>query len=103
MKKIKKMVVKVNQRKKPLVSVSGGAAFWVHQGPVLRNLSELAKFLAIITEEQFAYHTRRAGNDFAKWVETVLQDKTAAAALRRAKTRTAAAVACRRTLARYDA
>ena len=103
MKKIKQLVVKkFKNKKQPLFVTNGLNAFWVHQGPTLRSLADLAKFLEIITEEQFAYHVKRNGNDFSRWVAEVLQDKVAAAALARAKTRAAALTAARRALVRYD-
>lgn len=80
-----------------------GSAFWVNNGPSLRHLLDLSKFLAIITEEQFRYHTARAGNDFAKWVGAVLGDKKCAAALEKAKTAAAARAAVARALKRYNA
>ena len=103
MKKIKSLVVKKFKNKKPPLFVATGAnAFWVHQGPVLRSLADLANFLEIMTEEQFAYHIQRNGNDFAHWVAEVIQNKVCAAALARAKTRAAALTATRRALVRYD-
>jgi len=112
MKKIKKLVVRKikSKKKKPLFIANGLNAFWVHQGPVLRNLIDLAKFFEIITAEQFAYHMKpntngadAKGNDFSRWVAEVLQDKTCATTLARAKTSTAALGAARRALLRYDA
>lgn len=109
MKKIINKTIKKRSKKKPLVIANGAVAFWVYRGPILRSLLDLAKFLEIITEEQFTYHTKRVrpdgragGNDFARWVADIIQDKTCAAALTRAKTRSAARVAVRRALARYN-
>ncbi|MBI4135964.1 MAG: hypothetical protein HY481_00200 [Candidatus Vogelbacteria bacterium] len=108
MPKVKK-IVRRQRKKSPLLSVNGANAFWVHQGPILRSLWDLAKFLEIITEEQFVYHTKRdlpdgqaGGNDFARWVGEIIQDKICAGALARAKTRRAALAAARRALTRYD-
>ena len=109
MRKTKNQTIRKRNKKKPLVITNGAVAFWVYQGPILRSLLDLAKFLEIITEEQFAHHTQRVrpdgragGNDFARWVADIIQDKTCASALLRAKTRSAARVAVRRALARYD-
>ncbi len=101
MSKVKKIVRRQSPKPKLLI-VNGASAFWVHQGPILRSLWDLAKFLEIITEEQFAYHIKRAGNDFARWVSEIIQDKVCAGALARAKTRAAALAAARRALTRYD-
>lgn len=107
MKKIKQLVAKkLKNKKTPLFIATGANAFWVHQGPVLRSLVDLAKFFEIITVEQFAYHVKSnaaGGNDFSRWVAEVLQDQTCAAALARAKTSTTALKAVRRALIRYDA
>jgi len=101
MSKVKK-ILKRNRKKSKLLIVNGANAFWVHQGPILRSLWDLAQFLEIITEEQFVYHTKRDGNDFARWVGEIIQDKICAGALTRAKTRRAALAALRRALTRYD-
>ncbi len=98
----KLMMAKKTTKKKPLVIASGDSAFWVHQGPMLRSLLDLARFAEIMTEEQFAYHVKRNGNDFAKWVAGVIGDKVAAKAIALAKTSSALSTACRRTLLRYD-
>ena len=87
----------------PLVIAPAGSAFWVNNGPSLRHLLDLGKFLAIITDEQFRYHTQRSGNDFAKWVVTVLGDKVCARALEGSKTIVAARKAVAQALKRYDA
>lgn len=92
----------MKKKKKPLVIASSASAFWVHQGPTLRSLFDLAKFFEIITEEQFAYHAKRDGNDFARWAADILQDKLCASALKRARTLSGARAAVRRALARYD-
>jgi len=109
-KKIKPLVAKkIKRKKQSLVTADGSNSFWVHQGPVLRSLVDLVKFLEIITAEQFAYHGKRNstaagtdGNDFSRWVAEVLQDKTCAMALARAKTSVAALRAVRRGLTRYN-
>lgn len=96
----------LKKRKKvasPLPIAPSGSAFWVNNGPSLRHLFDLSKFLAIITAEQFAYHTKRSGNDFAKWVGAVLGDKVCARALEASKTIAAARLAVGRALKRYDA
>ncbi len=101
-KKIKKTAVRRSKQKPKLVVASGASAFWVHQGPILRNLWDLAKFFELMTEEQFVYHVKPSGNDFARWVSEILQDKICARALIRAKTGPAALAVVRRALARYD-
>ena len=96
------MVLKKGKILDPLPIAPPGSAFWVNNGPVLRHLLDLSKFLAIITAEQFTYHTKRSGNDFAKWVGAVLGEKTCARALEKSKTATAARLAVGRALKRYN-
>src|SRR5512139_217224 len=74
-----------------LVDAPSDQCFWVNQGPILRNLRELCDALASgVSDEQFAHHVTEERNDFAAWVEVVLQDSECAQALRRARTRAAA-------------
>lgn len=99
---VKKLVISQRRKVTPLAMAPADAAFWVNNGPSLRHLLDLNQFLAIITEEQFRYHTERDGNDFAKWVEAVLGDRMCARALRASKTAVAARQATARALKRYD-
>ena len=99
----KKSVAPRRRKVIPLTIAPAGLAFWVNNGPSLRHLLDLSKFLAIITEEQFHFHTNRAGNDFAKWVETVLGDRRCARALEKSRTIAAAGAAVKRALKRYNA
>ena len=71
--------------------------FWVWNGPILKDLPELARALDVVSDEQFYYHVNAHKNDFAKWVEEVLGQKTLAKKLRAAKTR----AAVRKALASY--
>ncbi|PJE64150.1 MAG: hypothetical protein COU90_04745 [Candidatus Ryanbacteria bacterium CG10_big_fil_rev_8_21_14_0_10_43_42] len=61
--------------------------FWVHNGPVISTISELIQSLQTMADDQFDYHTKRAGNDFALWVKEVLGDNQCAAVMSRARTR----------------
>jgi hypothetical protein len=73
----------------------------VNHGPVLKNLGELRDALAHISDAQFAHHVGGGRNDFADWVEGVLEDAACAKALRRVKTRAAALRAVESSLAAY--
>ena len=64
--------------------------FWINHGPIVKNLKELAGALRTMSDEQFDYHTKRAGNDFAKWVSEVLGERACATMLARSKTRSSA-------------
>jgi len=65
-------------------------AFWVHNGPVVHSVCELKVVLGEITDEQFEYHTKRAGNDFACWLRDCLGDAATAARLEKARGRSGA-------------
>lgn len=62
-------------------------AFWVNEGPVINTLADLKKAINNMTEAQFAYHTKRDGNDFARWIRDCLSDTTRAVRVEKAKTR----------------
>jgi hypothetical protein len=71
-------------------------AFWVNNGPVIDSLMGLRQALQDMSDEQFAYHTARAGNDFASWVRDCLGDVTCAVRIAKARTRDGAvrAIVC---------
>lgn len=71
-------------------------AFWVNNGPVVDSLKGLKQALKDMTEEQYFYHTSRAGNDFATWVRDCVGDTACAVRIAKAKTRdgTVTAIAC---------
>ena len=94
---------KTKSPKKLLVQAPSDKTFWVNNGPVLRNLFDLGKFLTVITAVQFSYHTGIRGNDFATWVDGVLGDKVCAKALLKAKTPAAAITIIKRRLISYNA
>lgn len=66
-------------------------AFWVNDGSILHDLRELAQALTTMETAVFAYHVQTGKNDFADWVEQVLNDVACAAALRTATTKRRAA------------
>ena len=73
--------------RKPLVTAPPEKCFWVHYGPVLKDLRELRAALAEqISDAQFAYHVQSDRNDFAAWVDHVLAEPACARALRPART-----------------
>jgi hypothetical protein len=87
-----------------LVEAPPDKCFWVNHGPVIRNLRELRDALAYtISEAQFAHHVTAHKNDFAAWVEAVLDDAPCAKALGRAKSRAAALKVVATRLAAYAA
>ncbi len=70
---------------KKLVVATGANCFWVHNGPILRDLVELEKALDEMNEKIFAHHVSGTRNDFADWIQMVLKDAEAAVAFRKAK------------------
>lgn len=62
-------------------------AFWVNNGPVVDSLEGLKEAIRLMSDEQFAYHTTRAGNDFAAWVRDCYGDHACAVKISKAKTR----------------
>ncbi|MCI0542195.1 hypothetical protein L0Y69_00350 [bacterium] len=80
----------VKQERKPLIRAQFAQCFWVHDGPVLADLSELKTFLGKITAKQWAHHVTKEKNDFANWVKAVLFDDACAKGLSKSKTPAAA-------------
>lgn len=60
-------------------------SFWTTDGQIFRSLHELAVAFGSMDETVFVYHANEAKNDFAEWVEHVLEDQACAADLRKAK------------------
>ena len=73
-----------------LRDVSPETCFWINNGAVLKSLQELSGALKGIAKEQFRHHVNREKNDFAKWVDEVVQDAWLAKAV--ARVRSAAAL-----------
>lgn len=80
---------KAAPQKKPrsITQAPDDQCFWVNNGPVLRSAADLYYAMKEMTDEQYEYHTKRDGNDFANWVRHVLDDAALAGKLARAKTR----------------
>lgn len=66
-------------------------AFWFHNGPVVRSLSQLAAVLPKVSPEMFGHHVNSAKNDIASWVKDAVGDAQLAADLLKAKDQLAAA------------
>lgn len=98
---LKSKGVAVNKKRK-LVVAKGPNCFWVNQGPILKDLAELAEALKTMNEKVFMHHVRKDANDFANWVEHVLKDTETAAVLRKAKKPTTAYKAVVKAVKVYD-
>lgn len=58
-----------------LVTTLPEHCFWVHDGPILSDLTELRHALQHeITDEQFNHHVSEEKNDFADWIRDALHD-----------------------------
>jgi len=82
-----KKVVSKKRGKKVLIIATEDRCFWVNHGPTLKNLLELRDTLLEINENQFKHHVNKVRNDFADWVEGVLQDKKTALRIKKTKTK----------------
>lgn len=71
--------------KRPLTQAPCEQCFWVTDGRVLSNLIELRDALASMTDDVFMYHVTKERNDFANWIEYVLEDAELAASFRKSK------------------
>jgi hypothetical protein len=61
--------------KKFLSNVPEHHNFWVNNGPVLRNLNELAKALKDMDADTFVYHANKERNDFSSWINEIVGDE----------------------------
>jgi len=64
--------------------------FWVNNGPVIKNMHELAVALAEMTDEQYKFHANPLKNDFSNWVRDIIGDKNLAEYLIHARNRESA-------------
>ncbi len=83
----KKVVTKKASGKqaKLLVCAPDDKCFWTTDGKILKNLDELQMAFGTMGEEVFLHHVNQEKNDFADWVEQVLEDRACASALRKSK------------------
>ncbi len=67
------MVTK-DEAAKYLCDVSPETCFWVSNGPILKNVEELANALESMNNDIYAYHANKDKNDFSKWISEVIGD-----------------------------
>lgn len=75
---------------KAMVCAVDGECFWTRDGRILQNLQDLHIAFGSMDEEIFLHHANKEKNDFADWVQYVLQDLDVATGLRKAKKQTQA-------------
>lgn len=83
----KKQTPKKENNFKALVCATNGECFWTNDGRILENLADLHLAFGSMDDEIFLHHVTKEKNDFADWVEYVLQDMQCASDLRKAKQR----------------
>lgn len=64
-------------------------SFWVHNGPVLRNLWELVDALKNMKNETFLHHVNKEKNDFYNWIKDGVGDNVLANAIKGIKKKNA--------------
>ncbi|MDC1205599.1 hypothetical protein N8083_02005 [Candidatus Pacebacteria bacterium] len=86
---------------KALVCADTKSCFWTSDGKILRDLIELKDVLRQMEDSVYMHHVTKEKNDFADWVEHVLQDATCAEALRKSRKPTTARTVVVRHLRYY--
>ncbi len=71
------MVTK-DEAKRYLCNTSPEQCFWVNNGPILKNMEELANALPEMGDETFHHHVNDEKNDFSNWVKDIIGDKNLA-------------------------
>ena len=79
--------VSLEDAERILADASPEQCFWVNNGPVIRNLNEMADALACMQDEIFRYHVNEEKNDFGNWVRDVLKDEKLAGDISRVKSK----------------
>ena len=73
--------------KKTLVVAPYDKCFFVNGGAVIKDMNELKHALETMSDDQFACHVSSGRNDFANWIEQILDDADLAGKIKRCKTR----------------
>lgn len=80
------MVTK-DEAKRFLCDAAPEQCFWVSNGPILKNIEELANVLPDMAEDTFRHHVNSDKNDFSNWVRDVIGDQKLANDLLSSKNR----------------
>jgi len=83
------MVTK-DEAKKYLCDAAPEQCFWVNNGPILKNMEELANALPDMAEDTFRHHVNNEKNDFSSWVRDIIGDANLANDLLSSKNRDSA-------------
>ena len=68
------MLTKDNARKY-LSDVAPEQCFWINNGPILKNLGELANTLPDMNDETYSHHVNKEKNDFSRWINDIIGDQ----------------------------
>ena len=79
-------MIGLKKAKRALATAPEEFRFFLHDGRVLANLIDLRDALSNMSQETFSRHVNADKNDFAVWVEQVLQDGELGLQLKRVKT-----------------
>lgn len=71
------MVTK-DEAKRYLCDAAPEQCFWVNNGPILRNIEEMANALPEMSDETFRHHVNSEKNDFSNWVRDAIGDQALA-------------------------
>lgn len=67
-------MVKKDDARRFLNDVAPEQCFWVNNGPILKNIEELANTLPQIADESYSHHVNKDKNDFGTWIKEVIGD-----------------------------
>lgn len=70
-----------------MAEVDENLAFWVNQGPVIRDVAKLPAAIKNMSKEQFKHHVNKERNDFANWIRDVFGNKKLAGSIAKVKTK----------------
>lgn len=89
--------------KKELYQAPDDKAFWVNNGPMVKNLRDLLKAFKSMSPDQFNYHQdiETGKSHFADWIIEVLECTDCAKKIRKAENKTQAAEIIKKALKNY--
>ena len=85
------------KQNKLAMNVPDDKVFWVHDGPVLRNVKDLCDYLPSMSDDTFNHHVSPERNDFSNWIKDVVGDKQLANEIGKCKNKDSA---CRKLKAK---
>jgi len=62
-------------------------SFWVNNGPIIKNMSELYREMKLLNDDTFRHHVNKDRNDFSKWIKDCLGDASLATDIKKTKAR----------------